>query len=619
MCGIVGIIDFKRKVHGECLSPMLQAIIHRGPDYEGTLTGDFFALGMRRLSIIDLESGNQPIFNEQKTIFTFFNGEIYNFIELRKELESKGHDFYTHSDTEILVHYYEEEGISFVKRLNGMFSFVLVDLKTNTFYIVRDHYGIKPLYYHIKNDRVLFASELKSILSSGLVNSSINEESLVNYLNYLYVPSPKSIFTDIHKLEAGHYLEISAKGISKSAWYNLKTFIGSSSKGLRELRDEVRFLLEDAIRLQMRSDVPVGAYLSGGIDSSLITALASRSTSHPLATFSVGFENSEFDELPYARQVAKMYKTEHHELIVSPEDALNFLPKLMGHMDEPIGDSAVLPSYLVSKLAAEHVKVVLSGLGGDELFGGYSRYNPSKGRFQFLQSMPTPLLKYGFLPIMQRIQPAWGKQLERIMNPANSDESYHERVRQMSTEMIIQLTGNLAAPMFIGMDLKKKYNTYPVKDEVNQRMFTDIQLYMNDQLLQLTDRMSMAVSLEARVPLLDHRLVELSLSIPSTLKINPTDTKIILKEAVSDLLPNNILHRPKWGFAAPHKKWALQKGFQKLLEQTISGNLVSDGVLERRGVENFLGNKELLNQYSTWVWPLVALEIWYTQSKSFTK
>lgn len=205
------------------------------------------------------------------------------------------------------------------------------------------------------------------------------------------------------------------------------------------------------------------------------------------------------------------------------------------------------------------------------------------------------------------------------MNPANSDESYHERVRQMSTGMIIQLTGNLAASGFIGIDLKKKYNTYPVKDEVNQRMYTDIQLYMNDQLLQLTDRMSMAVSLEARVPLLDHRLVELSLSIPSTLKINLTDTKIILKEAVSNLLPNTILHRPKWGFAAPHKKWALQKGFQNLLEQTISGNLVSDGVLERRGVENFLGNKELLNQYSTWIWPLVALEIWYTQSKGFTK
>jgi asparagine synthase (glutamine-hydrolysing) len=220
---------------------------------------------------------------------------------------------------------------------------------------------------------------------------------------------------------------------------------------------------------------------------------------------------------------------------------------------------------------------------------------------------------------MQRIQPAWGRQLERIMNPANCDDSYHERVRQMSTGMIIELTGNLAAPSFIGKDLKERYNTYHEKDEVNQRMFTDIQLYMNDQLLQLTDRMSMAVSLEARVPLLDRRLVELSLSIPSTLKINATETKIILKEAVSDILPDTILHRPKWGFAAPHKKWALQKGFQKLLEQTISGNLVSDGVLQRRGVENFLGNKELVNQYSTWVWPLVALEIWYTQSKGFTK
>jgi asparagine synthase (glutamine-hydrolysing) len=618
MCGIAGIIDFKEKVPGERLQPMLQAIAHRGPDDEGQLMGDFFAAGMRRLSIIDLATGNQPIYNERKTVFTFFNGEIYNFIELRKELERKGHQFYTHSDTEVLVHYYEEEGIDFVKRLNGMFSFLLGDLTTNTFYIVRDHYGIKPLYYNVRDERVLFASELKSILASGLVEACVQEESLVNYLNYLYVPSPKSIFKDIRKLEAGHYLEISAKGMTNSCWYDIKSFTTPSSKNHCAIRDEVRFLLEDAIRLQMRSDVPVGAYLSGGIDSSLIAALASKNTSLPLATFSVGFENSEFDELPYARQVAKLYKTQHHELIVSPDDALNYLPLLMKYMDEPIGDSAVLPSYLVSKLAAEHVKVALSGLGGDELFGGYSRYNPSRGRFQFLQSLPEPLLKYGFLPMMKAIQPAWGKQLERMMNPLPDDELYHERVRQMSTEMIDQLTGSSAAANFVGKDLKKVFNTYPQKDEVNQRMYTDIQLYMNDQLLHLTDRMSMAVSLEARVPLLDHRLVELSLTIPSALKISTADTKIILKEAVRDLLPDSILNRPKWGFAAPHKTWALQKGFQRLLEQTISGNLVSDGILNRRGVENFLGNKGLIQQYSTWVWPLISLEVWYTQAKDFT-
>lgn len=619
MCGIAGIIDFKEEVPGECLLHMLQAIAHRGPDDEGKLSGNFFAAGMRRLSIIDLATGNQPIYNERKTVFTFFNGEIYNFIELRQELERKGHKFYTNSDTEVLVHYYEEEGINFVKRLNGMFSFLLGDLTTNTFYIVRDHYGIKPLYYHVKNNRVLFASELKSILASGLVKTSIYEEALVNYLNYLYVPSPKSIFTDIYKLEAGHYLEITEKGISKSAWYELKAFTRPSLKSQRALRDEVRFLLEDAIRLQMRSDVPVGAYLSGGVDSSLITALASKNTELPLATFSVGFEHSEFDELPYARQVAKMYKTEHHELIISPEDALNFLPTIMQYMDEPIGDSAVLPSYLVSKLAAEHVKVALSGLGGDELFGGYSRYSPSQGRFQFLKALPTPLLKYGLLPTMRSIQPAWGKQLERMINPIADDEFYHERVRQMSTGMIVGLTGNTDAPNYIGKDLKKIYNSYSEPDEVNQRMFTDIQGYMNDQLLQFTDRMSMAVSLEARVPLLDHRLVELSLETPSLMKINARETKIILKEAIRDLLPDSILFRPKWGFAAPHKTWALQKGFQKLLEQTISGNLVSDGVLDRRGVENFLGNKELLNQYPTWVWPIIALEVWYTQTKLFVR
>lgn len=615
MCGIAGIINLKGRVNGEVLKPMLKAIVHRGPDDEGQLINPHFALGMRRLSIIDLVSGNQPVYNEDKSVFTFFNGEIYNFIELRKELELKGHSFQTLSDTEVLVHAFEEEGISFIKKLNGMFSFILGDLRNNTFYLVRDHFGIKPLYFHQHNGQVIFASELKSIIASGLVDATISEESVVNYFNYSYIPAPKTIFEGINKLEAGHYLKMDGSGIHKKRWYDLNEFVQTSAKSKSTLVEEVRFLLEDAIRLQMRSDVPVGAYLSGGIDSSLIAAMAAAHTAEPISTFSVGFEHSEFDELPYARQVASFFKTNHHELIVSPDDAYNKLPELMQFLDEPIGDSAILPMYLVSKLAADHVKVALSGLGGDELFGGYSRYKPVKNKFDHLKFIPKPILEKVLLPLAQSIQPGWGKQLERLVNPISSASQYHENVKQMNVEMIQQLTGNHKSANFFGQDIMQMFNAYKGSDSINQMMFTDIELYMSDQLLQLTDRMSMASSLEARVPMLDHRLVELAVAIPSALKVSSADTKRILKESIKDLLPPSILNRPKWGFAAPHKTWTLNNSVKNLIDQTVEGNLVRDGVLNKMGVEKFLCNRSLVSKYSTWIWPIIALELWYSTAK----
>ncbi len=613
MCGIAGIIDFNARIPEESLAPMLNAIRHRGPDAMGMLTADNFAAGMRRLSIIDLVTGDQPIYNENKTIFTFFNGEIYNYIELRKELERKGHKFRTQSDTEVIVHYYEEEGIDFVKRLNGMFAFMLADTRTKTFYLVRDHFGIKPLYYQVDKGRTLFASELKAILSSGLVEASVSQEGLINYFNYLYVPSPKTIFSGISKLKAGHYLKINNKGVENIAWFTLGENINLYTGSRKNLVDEIRFLLDDSVRLQMRSDVPVGAFLSGGLDSSIITALASRNTDLPLSTFSVGFENSEFDELPYAREVAKLFRTNHHELIVTPNDALKHLPELMKGMDEPIGDSAILPSYLVSKFAAQHLKVVLSGLGGDELFGGYSRYKPLSGLSSVVRRLPRPLL-YGLQPFLNSLRPAWGKQIDRLINPPTPATLYHERVRQMSDSMICQVTGSSSISKFVGADVCMVYDQYPADDELNQRMYTDIRLYMSDQLLQLTDRTSMAASLEARVPLLDFRLVELSLSIPSSQKINVKNSKIILKDSTKDLLPARLLNRPKWGFAAPHKTWTRQNGFAALIDQVLDGQLVKDGILDRKGLTDFLGNPQLVEKFATWVWPLVALEVWYANS-----
>lgn len=613
MCGICGIIDFEKNIDNSLVSVMLDAIKHRGPDDFGLLNDTNFSVGMRRLSIIDIAGGKQPIYNENKTVFTFFNGEIYNFIELREKLIKLGHQFKTNSDTEVIVHLYEEYGIAFINQLNGMFGIFLADTSKNEYYLIRDHFGIKPMYYSQVKSTFIFGSELKSILKSGLVHETISQESMVNYFNYLYIPSPKTAFNEIYKLEAGNYLKITSKGVENIKWYNIADFYLPSSKTQKQLQEEIRYLLEDSIKLQMRSDVPVGAFLSGGIDSSLITALASKNTNIPIHTFSVGFSPTEFDELPFAKKVSQLYNTNHHELIVSAEDAIKQLSILMQFMDDPIGDSAVLPSFLVSKLARENVKVALSGLGGDELFGGYDRYKPMRSKLEKLSFIPTSVFK-SLSPILSTIFPNYQNQVDKLT--FTSAEKYHNKISQMDWKTIQDLTGNKNNASWYGQDILQKYNQYSGKDELNQRMATDIQLYMNDQLLHLTDRMSMANSLEARVPLLDHRLVELSLTIPSHFKINNNQTKIILKNTIQDLLPYDILHRPKWGFATPYKTWTLTNAMQELISQTINGNLVNDGILDKKGVENFLGNKETIQRYSTWVWPIIALELWYSNYKN---
>lgn len=617
MCGIAGIVDFKTPIDSNLLGDMLKSIYHRGPDDEGKLTGDGFALGMRRLSIIDVTTGHQPIFNEDNTIVTFFNGEIYNYLELRQELIAKGHRFKTHSDTEVIVHLYEEYKEKFVSKLNGMFAILIGDIPNKTFSVYRDHYGIKPLYYTYANERLVFASEAKAILNSKSVSFGIEPEGLVNYFNYGYIPSPKSIFKSIRKLPAGHFITIDQNGLTEKPWYSLSSAYVPASRNRADVKEEIRWLLEDSVKLQMRSDVPVGAYLSGGVDSSLMCALAARHTSIPLSTFSVGFTPSEFDELPYARLMSKHIGSNHHEIIVSAEDAINQLPELMWYMDEPMGDSAILPAYMVSKLAVKHVKVALSGLGGDELFGGYGRYSPIRSKFDNLAFIPKPILKAIFLPLFQQLNPAWGKEIDKLVkNPASSSR-YHERIRQMSTEMMASLLPASFGSFekWIGSDARVHYDNYRGNDEINARMFTDIQLYMNDQLLHLTDRMSMAVSLEARVPLLDKRLVELSISIPSHMKISTVDTKIIFKEAIQDLMPQAILNRPKWGFAAPYKTWTLSNGIRKFIDNTLNGNLVNDGLLDKDGIRKFLGNNAMIEKHPTWVWPIIALEVWYSRFK----
>ena len=397
MCGIAGIINFNKIYPEKCLDDMLLSMIKRGPDHTGKACSDHYKIGMNRLSIIDLGTGNQPIYNNDSTIFTVLNGEIYNYVELRNELEKKGYRFKTNSDTEVLVYLFEDMGPNLVNKLNGMFSFCIVDLKNDIFYVFRDNYGIKPLYYSFNNGTLIFASEAKAILSSGIINTSLNVNSIAEYLHYSYVPSPNTVFKNILKLEAGNYLKFDRKGLKKNKWYNLNDYVFDKQKDISTISvvEQIKPIFSSAIKLQMRSDVPLGVSLSGGLDSSLLTALAVKETDLKLNTFSIGFEDTVFDELKFAKIVSQKFETNHHEIIVNSQDILTYLDDIMWHMDEPIGDSAVLPSFILSKFASKYIKVLLNGLGGDELFGGYQRYSLKNQNSEYLISFPVKLdLKY---------------------------------------------------------------------------------------------------------------------------------------------------------------------------------------------------------------------------------
>jgi asparagine synthase (glutamine-hydrolysing) len=606
MCGIAGILNWDAPP-SENLAPMLRCMLHRGPDDEGRYDDQFISMGMRRLSIIDLSSGHQPIANEDGTIVVVFNGEIYNYLELRVDLEKRGHRFKTNTDTEVLVHLYEEEGTGFLHRLNGMFGFSIWDRRNQKLFIARDRLGIKPVYYAETANGIIYATELKSILASGLVDRELDPSALFDYLAYYYIPGEKTPFRKIRKLLPGHYLIASAEGIAVRRWWDLKDFTGSLDLSREEVRNRIRELFTDSIRLRMRSDVPVGSYLSGGLDSSLVTAAAARQTDIPFSTFAVGFSDTEFNELPYARAAANHIGTDHHEISVSPDDAMRQLPKLIWHMDEPNGDSAILPTYLVSKLAVTKVKVALSGIGGDELFGGYPRYQTIPTKLERLACLPNPVLR-AMRPLLAAIKYDWGYRLDQLIDPAAPWLQFLEKTHRFDSKTIHDLctTGGE-----IGAYTRAIFNRYDGSDFVNHRMFVDVHTYLPDQILALTDRMSMAVSLEARAPFLDYRLVEFATGLPGDWKTRGRDFKIILKEALGDQLPRAILERPKWGFAAPVRNWMHGKHFEAFVSLLRHSRLAEVGLLERRPLDELINDGRGLASNSDWIWAIAVLELWY--------
>ena len=582
MCGICGKFSFQRheKVSEDLLDRMCRQIRHRGPDDQGIYVKDCIGLGMRRLSIIDVAGGRQPIHNEDKSVWVVFNGEIYNFQELRDDLERKGHFFLTNSDTEVIVHAYEAYGLDCLKKFRGMFAIALWDETRQRLVLARDRVGKKPLYYTVADGALLFGSEIKSLLQDSSVARRVDLRALDLYLTFQYVPTPLTMFQGIHKLPPASVLLCEDGTVKVERYWELDdTWDGSWD--VEECCERLLSLLKESVRLRMISDVPLGAFLSGGMDSSGVVAFMAEQSRFPVKTFSIGFEEEEFSELKYARIVAQRFGTDHHELIVKP-NITDLIPKLAWHFDEPFGDSSAIPTYYLSEMTRRSVTVALSGDGGDELFAGYTKY-------PLFERMVTTH------PIVSSLQRALNKPLSMIDPCMFPDGSVAGRlirsltVRTMSPEarnfywlsyydehfkrrLYSAEIRNLVSPKDAEMVYAEQLNASRQGDPISRILMADFLKYLPDDLLVKVDIASMANSLEVRCPLLDHHVVEFAAKIPWSYKVKGGETKWILKKAFAKVLPPEIVNRNKQGFAIPLDRWfrTALKGYA--YETLLSGN-----------------------------------------------
>jgi asparagine synthase (glutamine-hydrolysing) len=557
MCGIYGLFntDAGSPIDREVLRRMGEALIHRGPDGGGRYTAGPVGMGMRRLSIIDLKTGDQPIANEDRTVWVVFNGEIYNFRELTAELIGKGHQFATASDTEVLVHLYEEHGEECVERLRGMFAFAIWDARRQTLFLARDRVGIKPLYYAETPQEFAFASELKAVTRSPRVGRTVSGPALTAYLQFGYVPDPLSILDGVRKLPPGHTLSVrhGRAGPPRPYWEPTRFFATPGTAfGEGEAGDALWDLLRDAVRSHLVSDVPLGAFLSGGIDSTMVVSLMAREVAAPIKTFSVGFREGPFNELPYARRVADWLGAEHHELIMGPGD-LAGLDEVLSMFDEPFADASALPTYLVSRLARQHVKVVLSGDGGDELFAGYDRYLVDH-RLRRLGRLGDLGLGGGLRALSNVLPPGTpGKNFLYALSLPRM-ERYISMISAFPPRILVDFVDPelVAASRVV---FNQQVRASDGLDPLSRLQDLDIRTYLPGDILTKVDRMSMANSLEARVPLLDHRVIEFACGVPAALRFRSGQLKYLLRRVLRDKVPSEVLTRPKHGFGVPLELW----------------------------------------------------------------
>jgi asparagine synthase (glutamine-hydrolysing) len=623
MCGIYGFVAAANdlgapEVVGRTLDAMDRSIFHRGPDDNGQFFDDRCALGMRRLSIIDLGGGKQPISNETGRYTIVFNGEIYNYRELREGLLARGHQFKTTSDTEVIVHLFEERGEAVVDELSGMFGFAIWDRERHELFIARDRLGIKPMYYAPTPRGLVFGSELKSLLCHPDVRRAVSPEALSYYLSFGSTPPDQSILDGVRKLQPGHFLRYRAGEMTIRRYWDLRPEERHVSEA--DAIAEVRSLLRSAVKSHLVADVPVGAFLSGGVDSASVVGTMAELGVHP-KTFSIGFEEAEFNELDYARRIARKFNTDHYELIVRP-DAWELTEQLVWFLDEPFADVSAIPTFLVSKLAAEQVKVVLSGDGGDEVFAGYDRYGWSAREERRFGWMPAPM-RWAMTQMAAALpNRAPGKNfLRHVALPAHlryvdGESMFQQPLKQrlVGPELMRELTRRHAGVMDPTAERVALLEGAP-GDLTKRLMYLDTMTYLPLDILTKVDRMTMAHSLEARPPLLDHTLVERVFGLSSSLKLTPDGTqKAVFKNAVADLLPPEILTRPKRGFGVPIAKWfrgALKEPMQSLLgdKRFAERGWLDHGTVHALVAEHLDGRRD----HALPLWSLMTLELWARQ------
>jgi asparagine synthase (glutamine-hydrolysing) len=618
MCGICGWLNFdpERHVAPDVLLRMNNTMAHRGPDGDGIFQDGHFAMAHRRLSIIDLGTGRQPLSNEDGTIWVSFNGEIYNYLELIPGLKNRGHVFQTSSDTEVLVHLYEEKGERLVEDLRGMFAFAIWDSKQRKLLLARDRVGKKPLYYaYVPGKHLVFGSEIKALLASSVLQREVDFRSLDHYLSFLYVPGNASIFKGIAKLPAAHTLVCEGGQVHTRRYWDLR-YPGPGEPELSEAEYQARFqdILREAVRIRMRSDVPLGAFLSGGIDSSSVVSVMQDLSARPVETVSVGFAEEDYNELPYAREISSLFGCTYNEFIVQP-DIRAIITSLVRFFDEPFADSSAVPTYYVSKAAREKVTVALSGDGGDETLAGYSRHalDVMEHKLRRMTRFVPPAL----LRTVYRALPAGTRGRNTIGNLAvEPDEAAARKHYNLlfNRELKNQLYRDKGTRYDFSQQFRAIYNRCTASNPLDKSLYLDIWTYLIDDILVKVDRMSMANSLEVRAPLLDHKLLELLATVPPKYKRNNGVTKYLLKQVVAQKLPRRILERKKQGFRLPIEVW-LRGELKEFVEDMILGRRLRErGIFDMGFVGKMWADFNTGRQdYAHHVWQLLILEIWFRE------
>ena len=622
MCGIVGIVNKNgRAVDRAVLEKMNRAIMHRGPDEEGFYVNEDVGIAMRRLSIIDLAGGTQPIHNEDKTKWIVFNGEIYNYRELRKGLDKRGHRFYTNSDTEAIIQLYDEYGAESLKYLRGMFAFAIWDTEEKSLFLARDRVGKKPLLYALLPDGgLVFGSEFGALLQHPEISRAVDYRAIDAYLSYLCVPAPMTAYEQIRKLEPGHWLKWK-DGQIQTERYWLPDFSRKIKITREEAVEETTRILRESTRLRMISEVPLGAFLSGGVDSSTVAALMAQESAKPVKTFSIGFEEQDYSELKYARRVAEHIGAEYNEFIVRP-DALEVLPTLVEHYGEPYADSSAIPTYYVSRETRKHVTVALNGDGGDESFAGYERYAAMQVAENYLQ-IPAVLRKFlvektiGLLPT-SNLKRSRTRDAKRFIRAANLPKAeryfrwvstfYRDAKEGLYTEDFLRQTASLSASEYV----EKWFAKANGSGLLDAALLTDQMNYLPNDLLVKVDIAAMANSLEARSPFLDHKLIEFAASLPENLKMRRFETKSLLKRVAARLVPPDVVYRRKMGFGVPIGDWFRggMKGFVR--EVLLSEKSLKRGIVRPDAVRRYVDEHTNAQQdHAFQIWTLLMLELWF--------